>query len=68
MISEAQRRASLKYRKANERQVNWSVNRTTRPLMLAWIEQQENIQGYIRHLIAADMKARGMQTDGKAGE
>lgn len=68
MISEAQRRASLKYRKANERQVNWSVNRTTRPLMLAWIEQQENIQGYIRHLIAADMKARGMQTDGKDGE
>ena len=68
MISESQKRANMKYRKKTERQVNFTINRTTRPLMLAWMEQQENIQGYLRHLIAADMKARGMQTDGKDGE
>ena len=66
--SEAQLRANAKYRKAHERQFFLSVNDRTRPKMLEYLETLENNQGYIRHLIAVDMKAQGLETDGMDGE
>ena len=44
------------YEKENIRQIRLKINRKTEPELLAWIEKQENIQGYIKRLILEDMK------------
>ena len=44
------------YEKENLRQIRLKINRKTEPELLEWIEKQENIQGYIKHLILEDMK------------
>lgn len=43
------------YEKENLRQIRLKINRKTEPELLAWIEKQENIQGYIKRLILEDM-------------
>ena len=43
------------YEKENLRQIRLKINRKTEPELLAWIETQENIQGYIKRLILEDM-------------
>ena len=43
------------YEKENLRQIRLKINRKTEPDLLAWIEKQENIQGYIKELIRKDM-------------
>ena len=45
------------YEKENIRQIRLKINRKTEPELLEWIEKQENIQGYIKSLIMADMEA-----------
>lgn len=55
MITEAQAKASAKYVKANQRQIMVKVNRKTEPELLDWLEQHDNLQGYIKDLIRADM-------------
>lgn len=58
--SDSQRKATAKYKKENMKQVKFEINKATEPELLAWIEAQENKQGYIRSLILADMnKKRG---------
>ena len=47
-----------KYEKENLRQIRLKINRKTEPEMLEWIEKQENIQGYIKHLILEDMEKK----------
>lgn len=60
MVSENQKIYDAKYKKENQRQVMIKINRKTEPEMLDWIEQQGNLQGYIKSLILADMnKQRG---------
>ena len=54
--SEAQIKASNKYIKENMKEFKLKLNKVTEPELLAWIEQQENKQGYIKSLILADMK------------
>ena len=44
------------YEKENLRQIRLKINRKTEPELLAWIEKQENIQGYIKELIRKDME------------
>ena len=48
-------KAIAKYQRANIQEVKFRVNRKTEPELLAWIEKQENKQGYIKALILADM-------------
>ena len=43
------------YEKENLRQIRLKINRKTEPELLAWIEKQDNIQGYIKRLILEDM-------------
>ena len=43
------------YEKENLRQIRLKINRKTEPKLLAWIEKQDNIQGYIKRLIMEDM-------------
>ena len=44
------------YEKENLRQIRLKINRKTEPELLAWIEKQDNIQGYIKELIRKDME------------
>lgn len=70
MVSEAQKRATEKYRAAAMVNINFFINKKTRPRMYAFLSSDaiENKQAYIRGLIVADMVARGLPTDGKDGE
>jgi len=43
------------YEKENIRQIRLKINRKTEPELLEWIEEQGNIQGYIKQLIREDM-------------
>lgn len=56
--SKAELRAIKKYNKEYKKQIKFTVNKRTEPKLLAWIEAQENKQGYIKSLILADMKAK----------
>ena len=47
------------YEKEILRQIKFKLNRKYDADMLTWLEQQDNIQGYIKSLIRADMKNRG---------
>ena len=51
----AQTEYMANYEKENLRQIRLKINRKTEPELLAWIEKQENIQGYIKRLILEDM-------------
>jgi hypothetical protein len=44
------------YEKENIRQIRLKINRKTEPELLEWIEEQGNIQGYIKRLIREDME------------
>lgn len=55
MISEAKKTADLKYKAANTRQFKLVMNKNTEPDLIAHLESIENIQGYIKSLIRADM-------------
>lgn len=70
MVTEAQKRAVEKYRSAALFNVNFVINKRTRPRMFDFLtsDDVENKQGYLRSLIAADMVSRGIPTDGKDGE
>ncbi len=68
MATDAQLRANYKYRKQNEKQYFLGLSRTTRPKMIDYMESLDNKQGYIKHLIAVDMKSKGLETDGLDGE
>ena len=51
----AQTEYMANYEKENLRQIRLKINRKTEPELLAWIEKQENIQGYIKQLIRREM-------------
>lgn len=44
----------IAYAKENQRQIKLNINRKTETDLLEWIEQQDNIQGYIKRLIMED--------------
>lgn len=53
--TEAEKKAKIRYDKANTVQLKMKLNRNTDADILAWLEQQDNKQGYIKALIRADM-------------
>ena len=55
MATEAQRRASAKYKAKYQRRWLIGVNRRTEPDLLEHLESLPNVQGYIKGLIRADM-------------
>ena len=58
----AQTEYMANYEKENLRQIRLKINRKTEPDLLAWIEKQDNIQGYIKELIRKDMeRAEGQE-------
>ena len=68
MPSDAQNRATAKYKKEHQRQYQVAMIDRTRPKMIAYMDSIKDRQAYIRHLIAVDMKAQGLETDGIDGE
>lgn len=59
MLSEKARRAALdaknRYDKANTKQVKFKFNLKTDADILAHLDAQENVQGYVKALIRADI-------------
>ena len=51
----AKRKAIQKYDAANTKQVHLKLNRKTDANVIAWLECQDNVQGYIKQLIANDI-------------
>lgn len=58
MTSEAQKRATEKYDKANTKQIMMKLNKGTDADILSWLETLDNRQGYIKELIRKDMRER----------
>ena len=56
MATEAQKRAVRKYDAANTKQIHIKLNTTTDADIIAQLERQESIQGYIKRLIREDME------------
>lgn len=52
-ITEAQKRATLKYDAKNTRQIKMKLNLTTDADILDWLDAQENKQGAIKEAIRA---------------
>lgn len=61
-ISEAQKRATKKYEAENCVRLNLKLNKKTDADILAWLEAEQNVQGYIKSLIRKDIE---MATGGK---
>ena len=60
MPSEAQKAADARYKAANTKQIKFVLNKNTEPDLIAYLESIENVQGYIKALIRADMsKSKG---------
>ena len=58
MTTAAQRAANAKYDRANTRQISLKLNRRTDAALLAHLDAQPSIQGYIKRLIIDDMYAQ----------
>jgi hypothetical protein len=56
-VSEAQKRASNRYDRANTKAVALKLNKKTDADILAKLEEVGNVQGYIKQLIRADIEA-----------
>ena len=61
MISEAKRMADTKYKAANTKQIKFVLNKNTEPDLIAHLESVDNVQGYIKSLIRADMHSKTRQ-------
>lgn len=59
MESEARKASRAKWDAENTRQVKIKLNIRTDADILAYLTNQENVQGYIKKLIRADMKGEG---------
>lgn len=66
-LTEAQKKANNKYIKANIREFKLRFNKSTEPGIITWLEAQNNIQGYVRELILADMAHKQISADTSKG-
>lgn len=55
MASEAQKAADARYKAANTKQIKFVLNKNTDTDLIAYLESIDNVQGYIKSLIRADM-------------
>lgn len=58
MASEAQKRATEKYDKANTKQIMMKLNKGTDADILEKLATVGNVQGYIKELIRKDIRGR----------
>lgn len=58
MMSEARKRAQMKYNKEHTKQVTLRLNKRTEADIIDWLELIPNKQGYIKALIRLDMERR----------
>jgi hypothetical protein len=49
---------NIEYIKNFQRQFMLKVNRKTEPEMVEWLESQESVQTYLKHLIQEDMNRK----------
>lgn len=56
-ITEQQKRAQIKYDKANTRQITFKFNLKTDADILERLDSVDNRQGYVKELIRNDMEA-----------
>ena len=56
MATDAQREAVKRYDAKNTRQFHLKLNKNTDAELIAQLEKQENIQAYIKDLIARDIE------------
>ena len=54
-LTEAKREAIKRYDAENTKQIHLKLNRNTDAEVIRWLEDKENIQGYIKELIREDM-------------
>ena len=66
MASEAQKRATKKYDAKNTKQYHLKLNLTSDAKIIARLEQQESMQGYIKALIDLDIKKNILESEKKA--
>lgn len=59
MVSKAQRKANAKYDKVHTKGVYLKLNTTTDKDIIDHLQEQENVQGYIKRLIRED-KEKGI--------
>lgn len=59
MDSEAERRAKVKYQKKVMRQVSLKLNMNQDKELIDKLDRVENVQGYIKALIRADIEKNG---------
>lgn len=55
MATEAQKTASYKYDKTNTKRISLKFNLSTDSDILAKLESEKNVQGYIKKLIRSDI-------------
>ena len=58
MVNESKRAADARYKAANTKQIKFVLNRNTETDLIAHLESIDNVQGYIKSLIRADMKEK----------
>lgn len=56
MPSAAQNKATQKYIATHMRRWVLQINKFKEPEIVAWLESQENVTGYIKELVRADMQ------------
>lgn len=61
MVTESQRAADARYKAANTKQIKFVLNKNTEPDLIAHLENVDNVQGYIKTLIRADMQHKTRQ-------
>lgn len=52
----SQKAAMLKYQKSSIKQVKFTLNRTIDQDIIEYLESLDNVQGYLKDLVRADMK------------
>lgn len=60
--TEAQKKAQARYDAQNTKRLSLKLNKNTDADILAWLEAERNVQGYIKSLIRKDIE---MATGGK---
>lgn len=61
MVTESQRAADARYKAANTKQIKFVLNKNTEPDLIAHLESIDNVQGYIKLLIRADIQHKTRQ-------
>jgi hypothetical protein len=59
VLTDAKRKTNMDFDRKNTKLIGMKLNKNTDADILAHLEKQENIQGYLKRLIREDMKKTG---------